>query len=76
MPLSRNRQVSRHPSNVETRGFLGLNRRWIPRPASWAGPSAVVTGRTSSGVSSVSAFVFGGCKSGSMWYAVLSAKYA
>lgn len=38
MPL-RNQQISRHPSNVETRGFLGLNRRWIPRPASWAGPS-------------------------------------
>lgn len=60
MPLKN--QILRHPSNVESRGFLGLNRRWNSRPASWAGASngtvpGVVTGRCSD-LSSVSAFNF------------------
>lgn len=74
LPL-RNR-ILRHPSNVDgSRGFLGLNRRWNSRPASWAGqlPDGNVTAAAgrSADLSSVSFFFFD--ESIFLWYVVLSA---
>lgn len=37
----KNNAVKRHPSALESKGFLGVNKRWNPRPASWAAPHDV-----------------------------------
>lgn len=31
--------ILRHPSAIESKGFLGGNRKWNNRPASWAAPN-------------------------------------
>lgn len=33
--------ILRHPSSIESKGFLSGNKKWNPRPASWAAPNDV-----------------------------------